>query len=135
MLVAEAWCPVSGKARVQAALRDVAQASSATVRPVKHVEFRIWAAASRAGYIGQMNLGVGEMRNGAPCWGGQGFARPPCHEPAWRVHASACTGDCMHLMAPVPGGGGDLSIEMLIMSFIRCMRDVCGCLALRCGLS
>ena len=33
VLVAEAWCPVSGQARVQAALRDVAQATSATVRP------------------------------------------------------------------------------------------------------
>jgi hypothetical protein len=33
VLVAEAWCPVSGKARVQAALREVALATSATVRP------------------------------------------------------------------------------------------------------
>lgn len=36
VLVAEAWCPVSGKARVHAALRDVAQATSATVRALAH---------------------------------------------------------------------------------------------------
>ena len=32
VLVAEAWCPVSAKPRVQQALRDAAQTSSASVR-------------------------------------------------------------------------------------------------------
>ena len=34
VLVAEAWCPVSGKAPVQRALRQASEQASATVRPL-----------------------------------------------------------------------------------------------------
>lgn len=59
VLVAEAWCPVSGKARVQAALRDVAQATAATVRPgVGRAEFPE-SCKARVGYT--LTLGLNAM--------------------------------------------------------------------------
>ena len=73
VLVAEAWCPVSGKARVQSALRDVAQATSATVRPARKKCFQGLGCYGIRG-AGDSGVQVGHLRNGAPCWGGQGMA-------------------------------------------------------------